>query len=115
MYYLNPKVMGHQAHIHPVLVVFALVAGEHFYGLIGALLAVPCASILQNLFLFTHKRLVSASEEEAQRTGLYFQRKPKAHEEEEAERQRRRELARKRKAERASEESTDGTDGESDD
>ena len=38
---LNPKIMGNAAKIHPVLVVFALIAGEHSYGLVGALFAVP--------------------------------------------------------------------------
>ena len=39
--FLNPKIMGDAAKIHPVLVVFALIAGEHSYGLVGALFAVP--------------------------------------------------------------------------
>ena len=99
-YVLNPKIMGHSAHIHPVLVVFALVSGEQTYGLIGALLAVPFASILQNLFLFVHKRLVAATEEEAQRTGLHFKRKPKIEEEEDELRRRAREEAAKKRTER---------------
>jgi predicted PurR-regulated permease PerM len=53
---LNPKIIGNAARIHPVLVIFALVLGEHSYGLTGALLAVPVASIVQVLFLyFRHK------------------------------------------------------------
>jgi predicted PurR-regulated permease PerM len=49
---LNPKIIGTAARIHPVLVIFALVVGEHSYGLTGALLAVPVASIVQVLFIF---------------------------------------------------------------
>jgi predicted PurR-regulated permease PerM len=48
---LNPKIMGDAAKVHPVLVVFALLAGEHLYGVIGALLAVPLLSITQSVFL----------------------------------------------------------------
>lgn len=48
---LNPKIMGDAAKVHPVLVVFALLAGEHFFGITGALLAVPVLSIGQSLFL----------------------------------------------------------------
>ncbi|MEM7495063.1 MAG: AI-2E family transporter [Myxococcota bacterium] len=48
--FLNPKIMGHTAKMHPLLVIFALVLGEHFYGLVGALLAVPVASVLQTIF-----------------------------------------------------------------
>jgi predicted PurR-regulated permease PerM len=43
--------MGDQAKIHPVLVIFALLVGEHFFHTVGALLAVPCMSIAQSLFL----------------------------------------------------------------
>lgn len=48
---LNPKIIGDSAHIHPVIVIFALLGGEHVYGLTGALLAVPVASIVQTAFL----------------------------------------------------------------
>lgn len=48
--FLNPKIMGDSAKIHPVLVILALVAGEHFYGIIGALLAVPIMSIIVTIF-----------------------------------------------------------------
>lgn len=49
---LNPRIMGSAAKIHPVIVVFALLAGEHSFGLVGALLAVPAASIVQTTFQF---------------------------------------------------------------
>lgn len=49
--FLNPKIMGDAAKIHPVLVVFSLIVGEHFFRAPGALLAVPCMSIAQSLFL----------------------------------------------------------------
>lgn len=48
---LNPKIIGDQAKIHPVLVVFSLLVGEHFFGLPGALLAVPVLSIAQSTFV----------------------------------------------------------------
>jgi len=47
---LNPKIIGVAAKIHPVLVVLALIVGEHFFGLWGALLGVPVLSILQSIF-----------------------------------------------------------------
>lgn len=55
---LNPKIIGTSAHIHPVIVVFALLAGEHTFGLLGALLAVPVASILLTLLRFVLQRLM---------------------------------------------------------
>ncbi|HVZ33652.1 MAG TPA: AI-2E family transporter [Polyangiaceae bacterium] len=52
---LNPKIIGIAARLHPVLVVFVLIVGEHFFGLWGALLAVPTLSIAHSLF--THLRM----------------------------------------------------------
>ncbi|MBP9114385.1 MAG: AI-2E family transporter [Polyangiaceae bacterium] len=49
--FLNPKIMGDAAKIHPVWVVFSLLVGEHFFGTLGALLAVPVMSIAQSIFL----------------------------------------------------------------
>jgi predicted PurR-regulated permease PerM len=49
-YFLNPKIMGSAARIHPVIVAFSLIAGERFYGLVGALFAVPIAAILVACF-----------------------------------------------------------------
>jgi predicted PurR-regulated permease PerM len=49
--FLNPKIIGDTAKIHPVLVVFSLIVGEHFFQLPGALFAVPCMSIAQTVFL----------------------------------------------------------------
>lgn len=54
---LNPKIIGVAARLHPVLVVFVLIVGEHFFGLWGALLAVPTLSLTQSLF--NHFRLES--------------------------------------------------------
>lgn len=53
-YVLNPKIMGDASKIHPVLIVLALVIGEHYYGIVGALLAVPTASLVASIFKFMH-------------------------------------------------------------
>ena len=50
--FLNPKIIGSSAELHPVVVFFALLAGEHSYGMFGVLLAVPTASILRTIFNF---------------------------------------------------------------
>jgi predicted PurR-regulated permease PerM len=47
---LNPKIIGVAAKIHPVLVVMSLLIGEHYFGLWGALLAVPALSLAQSIF-----------------------------------------------------------------
>lgn len=62
---LNPKIMGDAAKIHPVLVVFSLLVGEHFFHTVGALLAVPCMSIAQSVFTHVRKRVQAADPEMA--------------------------------------------------
>lgn len=56
--FLNPKIMGDAARVHPVLVVFALLAGEHLAGIVGALLAVPALSITQTVFFQLRERFL---------------------------------------------------------
>ncbi|HET9621379.1 MAG TPA: AI-2E family transporter [Kofleriaceae bacterium] len=53
---LNPKIIGTAAKIHPVLVIFSLFLGEHAYGLVGALLAVPVLSAISVIFMFLYKK-----------------------------------------------------------
>ena len=55
-YFLNPKIMGTAARIHPVVVVFALIAGERTYGLLGALFGVPVAAVLVACFEFARRK-----------------------------------------------------------
>jgi predicted PurR-regulated permease PerM len=59
---LNPKIMGDAAKIHPVLVIFSLLVGEHLFQMTGALLAVPCMSVAQSLFV--HFRNVAESKDQ---------------------------------------------------
>jgi predicted PurR-regulated permease PerM len=53
---LNPKIIGTAAKIHPVLVIFSLFLGEHSYGLVGALLAVPILSAIQVVFMYFYRK-----------------------------------------------------------
>lgn len=53
--FLNPKVLGHNAEIHPVLVIFALLVGEHYGGAIGLIFAVPMAAIVRALVIFGYR------------------------------------------------------------
>lgn len=62
---LNPKIMGDAAKIHPLLVVFSLLVGEHFFGIVGALLAVPMMSITQSVFLHVRQEVMRADPEMA--------------------------------------------------
>jgi len=55
-YFLNPKIMGSAARIHPVVVALALIAGERTYGLLGALFAVPVAAVAVACFDFVRRK-----------------------------------------------------------
>ena len=61
---LNPKIIGKSAEIHPVLVIFALMAGEKTYGLFGALIAVPLFSILQTTFIFIRETIFDKKDDD---------------------------------------------------
>ncbi len=54
---LNPKIIGTAAKIHPVIVIFAVVAGERSYGAVGALLAVPIVSAVQATFIYLRAKM----------------------------------------------------------
>ena len=56
-YVFNPKIMGDASRIHPVLIVLALVIGERTAGIVGALLAVPLASVFVAVFRFLHRKI----------------------------------------------------------
>jgi len=56
-YILNPNIIGSQAAIHPVIVVFVLIAGEFLYGIKGILLAVPVTSVVLSTVQFAYARV----------------------------------------------------------
>ncbi|MFN0063183.1 MAG: AI-2E family transporter [Myxococcaceae bacterium] len=60
-YFLNPKIMGEAARIHPVIVAFSLLAGERSFGIVGALLAVPVAAIVVACFEFVRQKAQPAA------------------------------------------------------
>lgn len=54
---LSPKVVGDRVGVHPVTVIFAVLAGAELGGILGMLLAVPVAAILKVTLRFTADRL----------------------------------------------------------
>ncbi|MEB3284153.1 MAG: AI-2E family transporter [Candidatus Sericytochromatia bacterium] len=55
---LNPNIIGHNAELHPALVVLALLIGEHYGGAAGLLIAVPIATVIRALLTYTIGRLL---------------------------------------------------------
>ena len=52
-----PQIFGHTLRINPLLVIFALLLGQHIYGIIGALLALPILSVLRETALYLSRHV----------------------------------------------------------
>lgn len=50
--FLNPKILGHTVELHPAIIVFAIVVGEHFFGTVGLLFGVPVAAIIRSFLKY---------------------------------------------------------------
>jgi len=53
---LTPKLVGDRIGLHPVAVIFAVLAGGQLFGFLGILLALPVASALNVLVAWLHER-----------------------------------------------------------
>ena len=53
--FLTPKLVGDQIGLHPVAVIFAVLAGGHLAGFLGILLALPAAAALNVLVRHLHE------------------------------------------------------------
>jgi len=54
--YLTPKLVGDQIGLHPVTVIFAVLAGGQLFGFLGILLALPVAAALNVLVRHAHQK-----------------------------------------------------------
>lgn len=54
--YLTPKLVGDQIGLHPVTVIFAVLAGGQLFGFLGILLALPVAAVLNVLVRHMHQK-----------------------------------------------------------
>ncbi|OGX68419.1 MAG: hypothetical protein A2189_02680 [Paenibacillus sp. RIFOXYA1_FULL_44_5] len=44
---ISPQVVGRTLHMHPMLIIFALLVGGEIYGVVGLILAVPVFAVLK--------------------------------------------------------------------
>lgn len=56
---LVPRVMGGRVGLHPVVVIFVLLAGGHLFGVAGMLVGVPVAAVARVVFQFALRRWVN--------------------------------------------------------
>jgi predicted PurR-regulated permease PerM len=57
--YLMPRIHGKALHIHPVLILLAVIVGGGLAGLLGVLLAVPILAVSRVLYDFFSVRLLT--------------------------------------------------------
>ena len=53
-YWLTPKLVGNRIGLHPVAVIFAIMAGGQLFGFLGVLLALPVAAVANVLLRYAH-------------------------------------------------------------
>ena len=73
---LTPKLVGDRIHLHPVWVIFALLAGGKLLGLVGVLVAVPAAAVIGVLVRFALDRYRQSRLYESRPTALLRRREP---------------------------------------
>jgi len=66
-YWLTPKLVGDRIGLHPVAVIFAVLAGGQLFGFLGMLLALPVAAVANVLLRYaqeryTHSRLYAGDQ-----------------------------------------------------
>lgn len=57
---LTPLLVGEKIGLHPVAVIFAVLAGGQLFGFFGVLLALPAAAVVMVLLRYTHERYVDS-------------------------------------------------------
>lgn len=57
---LTPNLVGDKIGLHPVAVIFAILAGGQLFGFVGVLLALPTAAVIMVLLRYIKKRYVAS-------------------------------------------------------
>ncbi|MFT4198046.1 MAG: AI-2E family transporter [Pseudoxanthomonas sp.] len=60
-YFLTPKLVGDRIGLHPVAVIFAVLAGGALFGFLGMLLALPAAAVANVLLRYAHERYTQSA------------------------------------------------------
>ena len=60
-YVLVPKLVGDKIGLHPVAVIFAVLAFGQLFGFLGVLLALPVSSVLMVLLRYAHERYTASA------------------------------------------------------
>lgn len=59
-FFLTPRLVGDRIGLHPIAVIFAVMAGGQLFGFTGVLLALPVAAVLMVLLRYAHEHYVNS-------------------------------------------------------
>jgi predicted PurR-regulated permease PerM len=59
-YVIIPAVVGPAVHLHPILVIAAILAGAEIGGILGLFLAIPFMSVMQYMLRWVYHKLISS-------------------------------------------------------
>ncbi|HYM65539.1 MAG TPA: AI-2E family transporter [Candidatus Sulfotelmatobacter sp.] len=62
-YFVNPYIMGKITKLHPLVILFSVIAGEHIAGILGLILAVPIAGVIRIIFEYSLEKVSKLEEE----------------------------------------------------
>lgn len=69
-YWLTPKLVGDRIGLHPVAVIFAVLAGGQLFGFLGMLLALPVAAVANVLLRYAQERYTHSTLYAGERPGI---------------------------------------------
>jgi predicted PurR-regulated permease PerM len=67
--FLTPRIQGQALHVHPILVLLAVIGGGQLAGLAGVIFAVPTLAVLRVFFDFFRARIKTSPDAEG--SGLH--------------------------------------------
>ena len=59
--FLTPLLVGDKVGVHPVIIIFAILAGGKLFGFVGVLLAIPVTAILMVLLRYFKSQYLKSS------------------------------------------------------
>jgi len=68
--FLTPRIQGQVLHVHPILVLLAVIGGGQLAGLAGVIFAVPTLAVLRVFFDFFRARIKTSPEAGSEGSGL---------------------------------------------
>lgn len=55
--FYQPLIMGHTMQLHPVIIIISLLIFQHFFGIIGMVVATPVVACLKVIFMFIDEKI----------------------------------------------------------